>query len=195
MRVPAWLGRLLAGEVPVRLMTEARGASDAKAKHDLGWQPAWSSWREGFRHGLTDPASAPHARSRVAAPGSDPRKATAPLRRGRRAAASEAFQSLHPLMFSSAYGMPSSASESEDVALEAFPALPRALAEGAEITSPKAYLSAVGTPLAIDQLRSARARRESSIGAWLPEPLLTDSDPPRAESCAVSVEDPWTAER
>jgi 2-alkyl-3-oxoalkanoate reductase len=54
--VPVWLGRLLAGDVPVRWMTEGRGASNAKAKHDLGWQPTWRSWRVGFRDGITEPA-------------------------------------------------------------------------------------------------------------------------------------------
>jgi RNA polymerase sigma-70 factor (ECF subfamily) len=48
------------------------------------------------------------------------------------------------------------------------------LEQGAEIDSPKAYLSAVTTRLAIDHLRSARARKESYVGEWLPEPLLTD---------------------
>jgi nucleoside-diphosphate-sugar epimerase len=67
MRVPAWLGRIAAGDVAVRLMTEARGASNTKAKRELGWQPVWSSWRQGFRHGLADPASAPLSRGRVAA--------------------------------------------------------------------------------------------------------------------------------
>jgi 2-alkyl-3-oxoalkanoate reductase len=55
-RVPAWLGRLAAGEVTVQWMTEARGASNEKAKRDLDWQPAWSSWRGGFRDGLGEPA-------------------------------------------------------------------------------------------------------------------------------------------
>ncbi len=58
LRVPAWLGRLVAGEFAVRSMTEARGASNAKAKRELRWQPRWSSWREGFRRGLTEPAAA-----------------------------------------------------------------------------------------------------------------------------------------
>jgi 2-alkyl-3-oxoalkanoate reductase len=52
LRIPAWLGRLLAGDVAVTMMTEARGSSNAKAKRELGWQPIWPSWREGFRHGL-----------------------------------------------------------------------------------------------------------------------------------------------
>ena len=51
-RIPVWLGRLLAGEVVVRSMTQARGASNAKAKRALGWRPAWPSWRDGFRHAL-----------------------------------------------------------------------------------------------------------------------------------------------
>ncbi|HET7855350.1 MAG TPA: NAD(P)-dependent oxidoreductase [Gaiellaceae bacterium] len=67
MRVPAWLGRLAAGEVGVRVMTESRGASNAKAKRELGWQPRWSSWREGFRDGLTEPAAAPPSGARAAA--------------------------------------------------------------------------------------------------------------------------------
>jgi nucleoside-diphosphate-sugar epimerase len=55
-RVPAWLARLLAGEHAVVLMTEARGASNAKAKRELGWRPAHPSWRQGFRTGLGPPS-------------------------------------------------------------------------------------------------------------------------------------------
>jgi nucleoside-diphosphate-sugar epimerase len=47
-RVPRWLGRILAGEAATVMMTEVRGASNAKAKRELGWQPSHSSWREGF---------------------------------------------------------------------------------------------------------------------------------------------------
>jgi nucleoside-diphosphate-sugar epimerase len=57
MRVPVWFARLAAGEVVVKFMTESRGASNEKAKRELGWQPGWSSWREGFRRGLTEGAS------------------------------------------------------------------------------------------------------------------------------------------
>jgi 2-alkyl-3-oxoalkanoate reductase len=53
-RVPVWAARLLAGEHGVVLMTEVRGASNAKAKRELGWRPAWPSWRQGFRTGLGD---------------------------------------------------------------------------------------------------------------------------------------------
>jgi nucleoside-diphosphate-sugar epimerase len=54
--VPVWLARLAVGEVGVSMMTQIRGSSNAKAKRELGWQPRWSSWREGFRHALTEPA-------------------------------------------------------------------------------------------------------------------------------------------
>ncbi len=53
LRMPAWLGRLLVGEVAVQWMTEGRGASNAKAKRELGWQLRWPTWRQGFRHGLS----------------------------------------------------------------------------------------------------------------------------------------------
>ncbi|OLT04352.1 dehydrogenase [Pseudonocardia sp. CNS-004] len=62
IRVPAWLARPLAVEVVVRWMTEGRGSSNAKAKRELGWHPAWASWRDGFRHGLTDPVVPPESR-------------------------------------------------------------------------------------------------------------------------------------
>ena len=48
-RVPRWLGRLLAGEPAAVMMTEVSGASNAKAKRELGWQPRHASWREGFK--------------------------------------------------------------------------------------------------------------------------------------------------
>jgi 2-alkyl-3-oxoalkanoate reductase len=59
MRVPKWLGRLAAGRVAVQWMTEARGSSNEKAKRELGWQPRWRSWREGFREAHTHEASMP----------------------------------------------------------------------------------------------------------------------------------------
>jgi nucleoside-diphosphate-sugar epimerase len=58
-RVPVWLARIVAGEVPVRWMTEGRGASNARFKADFGWEPIWSSWRDGFRHALSDPIPEP----------------------------------------------------------------------------------------------------------------------------------------
>ena len=52
MRVPKWLARLLAGEVAVVMMTEGRGFSNGKAKRELGWQPRYPSWRQGFKEEL-----------------------------------------------------------------------------------------------------------------------------------------------
>jgi len=51
-RVPRWLGRLLAGEAATVMMTEARGASNEKAKRELGWKPRYPSWRQGYAQGL-----------------------------------------------------------------------------------------------------------------------------------------------
>jgi 2-alkyl-3-oxoalkanoate reductase len=51
-RIPRWLGRLAAGEAATLTMTEVKGASNAKAKRELGWQPRYPSWRQGFAQGL-----------------------------------------------------------------------------------------------------------------------------------------------
>jgi nucleoside-diphosphate-sugar epimerase len=50
--LPRWLGRLLAGEAATVMMTEVRGAANDKAKRELGWEPRYPSWRQGFREGL-----------------------------------------------------------------------------------------------------------------------------------------------
>jgi nucleoside-diphosphate-sugar epimerase len=51
-RLPRWLGRLAAGETATAFMTEIRGASNGKAKRELGWEPRYPSWRQGFAQGL-----------------------------------------------------------------------------------------------------------------------------------------------
>jgi 2-alkyl-3-oxoalkanoate reductase len=51
-RLPRWLGRIAAGEAAAVMMTEVRGASNEKAKRELGWRPSYPSWREGFANGL-----------------------------------------------------------------------------------------------------------------------------------------------
>jgi RNA polymerase sigma-70 factor (ECF subfamily) len=89
-------------------------------------------------------------------------------------------------MFSIAYRMTGSASDAEDIVQEAFLRLTRVLHDGASIDSPKAYLATVTTRLAISHLRSARVRRESYVGAWLPEPLLADPDSDPAERAEMS---------
>lgn len=91
----------------------------------------------------------------------------------------ETYEDLRPLLFSIAYRMLGSVNEAEDIVQESFLRYQHALIEqDAEIDSPKAYLSAVATRLAIDHLRSARVRKETYIGEWLPEPLLTDQRSP-----------------
>lgn len=103
-----------------------------------------------------------------------PSSASNPVRPSEPDGVPEIFESLRPLLFSIAYRMLSSVSEAEDVVQEAFLRYHGALAGGADVELPKAYLSAVVTRLAIDALRSARMRRDTYIGQWLPEPVLTD---------------------
>jgi len=83
---------------------------------------------------------------------------------------------LRGLMFSIAYRMTGRVSEAEDLVQDAFYRLERARQSGAIVESPKAYVAATTTRLAIDHLRSARVRRESYVGTWLPEPIVTELD-------------------
>jgi RNA polymerase sigma-70 factor, ECF subfamily len=84
------------------------------------------------------------------------------------------FAEYRSLMFSIAYRMTGSVGDAEDIVQEAFL---RAAADTTTVASPKAYLATITTRLAIDHLRSARVRRESYLGTWLPEPLVTDQRP------------------
>jgi nucleoside-diphosphate-sugar epimerase len=61
LHVPAWLGRLVAGEHLVVMMTQARAGSNAKAKRELGWQPAHPTWRQGFAEVLRQRRDLGHA--------------------------------------------------------------------------------------------------------------------------------------
>jgi RNA polymerase sigma-70 factor (TIGR02957 family) len=99
------------------------------------------------------------------------------------------FEELRPAAFAIAYRMLGSVSEAEDVVQEAFLRLHRMLREGERVESPRAYLATVVTRLCIDQLRSARARRERYVGEWLPEPLLAsdEADPARHAEVADSL--------
>jgi nucleoside-diphosphate-sugar epimerase len=67
-RVPRWLARLLAGEAGVALMTEIRGASNAKAKRQLGWTLRYPSWRDGFAAAYGSRSEGPPPLSRLALP-------------------------------------------------------------------------------------------------------------------------------
>ena len=96
---------------------------------------------------------------------------------------------LRPASFAIAYRMLGSVSEAEDVVQEALLRVHRALEAGEEIASPRAFLATVTTRLAINELRSARARRERYVGEWLPEPIVTDGrdDPARHAETADSL--------
>jgi RNA polymerase sigma-70 factor (TIGR02957 family) len=90
----------------------------------------------------------------------------------------EKFDELRPSAFAIAYRMLGSVSEAEDVVQEGFLRLHRARESGERIESPRAYLSTVVSRLSLDHLRSARVRRETYVGEWLPEPLVSAGDDP-----------------
>jgi RNA polymerase sigma-70 factor (ECF subfamily) len=89
----------------------------------------------------------------------------------------DVYAALRPLLLSIAYEMVGAVGEAEDIVQEAFLRFHREIAAGTTIESPKAWLSTVTTRLAINQVKSARVRREAYVGTWLPEPLLTDATP------------------
>ncbi len=96
------------------------------------------------------------------------------------------FEELRPLLFAIAYRILGSVAEAEDAVQETWL---RFESSPTEPRSTKAFLSAVVTRISIDVLRSARVRRETYVGPWLPEPLLTDpyEDPARSAELADSV--------
>jgi RNA polymerase sigma-70 factor (ECF subfamily) len=96
---------------------------------------------------------------------------------------------LRPGAFAIAYRMLGSVTEAEDVVQEALLRVHRTLEEGERIDSPRAFVATVTTRLAIDELRSARARREQYVGEWLPEPIVTEGsdDPARHAEMADSL--------
>ncbi len=98
----------------------------------------------------------------------------------------EEFEELRPLLFAIAYRILGSVAEAEDAVQETWL---RYESSPTQPTSVKAFLSAVVTRISIDVLRSARVRRETYVGQWFPEPLLTDpySDPERSAELADSV--------
>lgn len=84
---------------------------------------------------------------------------------------SQLFEQYRGLLFSIAYRLLGSASDAEDIVQESF--LRWMQADTSQVQSPKAYLSTMVVRLCLDQLRSARARREVYVGPWLPEPIAT----------------------
>jgi RNA polymerase sigma-70 factor (TIGR02957 family) len=84
------------------------------------------------------------------------------------------LDALRPVAFAIAYRMLGSVSEAEDVVQEGLLRVHHALDAGERIASPRSFVTTVTTRLAINELRSARARREEHVGEWLPEPIITD---------------------
>lgn len=101
----------------------------------------------------------------------------------------ELLKELRPTSFAIAYRMLGSVTEAEDVVQESLLRFHRAIEGGERIDSPRAFVATVTTRLAIDELRSARKRRERYTGEWLPEPILTDGedDPARHAEMADSL--------
>jgi RNA polymerase sigma-70 factor (TIGR02957 family) len=94
---------------------------------------------------------------------------------------------LRPVAFSIAYRMLGSVSEAEDVVQEALLRVHQVRQAGELIASPRALVATVTTRLSINELQSARARRERYVGEWLPEPIITDDDPARRAELADSL--------
>lgn len=104
----------------------------------------------------------------------------------------ELLDELRPTSFAIAYRMLGSVSEAEDVVQEALLRVHQSLDAGENIASPRAFVATVTTRLAINELRSARVRRERYVGEWLPEPIITDGsdaadDPARHAETADSL--------
>ncbi len=96
------------------------------------------------------------------------------------------LEELRPRAFAIAYRMLGSVAEAEDIAQEALVRVHRALEDGERIESPRAFVATVATRLAIDELRSARVRRESYVGEWLPEPLVADGTGDPADRAEIA---------
>jgi RNA polymerase sigma-70 factor (TIGR02957 family) len=99
--------------------------------------------------------------------------------------AGRVFDEHRGLLVSVAYRILGSVSDAEDAVQEAW--LRWANVDHSEIADPRAFLVRVTTRLAIDRLRRAKARRESYVGPWLPEPILTRQDPAEDAAMAESV--------
>ena len=93
-----------------------------------------------------------------------------------------------PLLFSIAYGMTGSVGDAEDIVQDAFLGLTRARQAGTEIADPKAYLATAVTRLGINYLGSARVRRETYVGDWLPEPVVVPTSALSASGPAEHAE-------
>src|SRR5689334_11199718 len=95
------------------------------------------------------------------------------------------FEDYRGLLFSVAYRMLSTVADAEDIVQDAW--LRWSAADRSHVEDPKAYLVRIVTNTAIDRLRSAQMRRESYVGPWLPEPVLTSPDVAEDAELAESV--------
>src|SRR6266508_4857984 len=98
----------------------------------------------------------------------------------------ELLEELRPAAFAVAYRMLGSVAEAEDVVQETLLRLHQELDRGEEMTSPRAFIATIATRLSIDQLRSARVRREHYVGEWMPEPVVTDPREDPAERAEIA---------
>ena len=97
-----------------------------------------------------------------------------------------AFAQLQPAMVALAYRITGSRSDAEDIVQDAFLRLHRAEPDEA-VRSLKAYLTTITARLSLNRLRERRARRETYWGEWLPEPLMTEDEPVRAEDVSFAL--------
>jgi len=98
------------------------------------------------------------------------------------AAEAGAASQYRPLLFSIAYGMTGSVGDAEDLVQDAYLGMTKAVKAGTEIADAKAYLAAAVTRGGINYLNSARVRRESYLGDWLPEPVVVAFDGPAEQA-------------
>lgn len=109
------------------------------------------------------------------------------VQRPGRGASGESYETLRPYLFAVAYRMTGAASDAEDLVQDAWI---RYLDAGSPpVTSLKAYLTTIVSRLTLDHLKSARVTRETYVGAWLPEPVLTRDAIPGPEATALQNED------
>ncbi|MBO2455099.1 RNA polymerase sigma-70 factor [Actinomadura barringtoniae] len=100
-------------------------------------------------------------------------------------AVDEVFQEYRNLLFSVAYRMLGTAVDAEDAVQDAW--IKWSAADRGDVTDPKAYLIRITTNVSLDRLRSAQAQRETYVGPWLPEPMLTSPDVAEQAELAESV--------
>src|SRR5262252_1705772 len=139
-----------------------RSAGGARERHSCGWCLVFKGKHHAEGKGSAGCRSS-RAGGRDFVPGSADETGAAAYR---------------PLLFSIAYGMTGSVGDAEDIVQDAFLGLTRARQAGTTVADPKEYLATAVTRLGINYLSSARVRRETYVGDWLPEPVVVPADRP-----------------